>query len=236
MRAYIGGGHSSQDVPSGATAEILGRRISKSSTGSLQRPASPFAAASQTGSETEACTAAAEAALRRQGQLQHPEIEAASESDAAENPTQHELSSCGARTQSSSSEEEESSTTQWWPTTPPAWLAAVSEEAQEAAVAAQERATAAAAQASAAVQERAAAAAAQASAAVQQAANSVSNAVEEAAAAAAAIARNMRAVFGEPQAGWGASEAIRRTGRSLLAWQYCERSNCGRSSSLRICM
>jgi len=59
--------------------------------------------------------------------------------------------------------------------------------------------------------------------AVQQAASSVSRqveeaaaaaaaAVEEAAAAATALARNMRSVFEQQQAGWGANEAIRRTG------------------------
>eukprot|EP00878_Enallax_costatus_P013565 GHUV01014183.1.p1 GENE.GHUV01014183.1~~GHUV01014183.1.p1 ORF type:complete len:345 (+),score=128.33 GHUV01014183.1:414-1448(+) len=211
------GGRNSPDVASGATAEIFGSRLSSKSSSSDKQPVSPDATASLGGSETgaRAAPAAADAAvLRKQGQQQHSEIEVASDTDTAESLTQHDQSSAETSARSNSTEEESSNA--WWPTTPPAWLAAVSEEAQEAAAAAQERAAAAAAQASAAVQERAAAAAAQASAAVQQAASSVSSAVEEAAAAAAALARNMRAVFGEQQAGWGASEAIRRTGSTQL--------------------
>jgi hypothetical protein len=47
---------------------------------------------------------------------------------------------------------------------------------------------------------------------VEEAAAAAAAAVEEAAAAATSLARNMRSVFEQQQAGWGANEAIRRTG------------------------
>eukprot|EP00879_Flechtneria_rotunda_P019609 GHRR01020604.1.p1 GENE.GHRR01020604.1~~GHRR01020604.1.p1 ORF type:complete len:670 (+),score=219.67 GHRR01020604.1:120-2129(+) len=100
-----------------------------------------------------------------------------------------------------SADAQSSAASQWWEqgaailsANTPAWLSAVSEEAQEKAAAAQTAATAA----------------------VQQAATTVTTAVEaaveEATAAAAALARNMRGVFEQQPAGWGANEVIRRTG------------------------